>query len=418
MKVLSVAWKDLQILLKDRGTVVQLFLLPLLFIAITSGAFTAMTAGEGQGDTRIPLPVVDLDGGEAARALLEGLDAAGGVQVQKYDPSEATALLNENELDHVLTIPAGFTNDIGENRTATLRLVSHPNASAERTESVRLVVEGVARDMALERQILASLQQMGEMVADAPPEYQEAFSVQRAQAQARSQFERASSQPLVAVIQRIPTPAEGEEQEESPSANLLAVPGYAVLFVFLTAQATAYSIFEEKKVGSFRRLLAAPIGKASLLAGKMLPNFLTALIQTAVIFAFGAFGLGLLGLTPVSLGRDPLALAAIVVVMALCSSALGLVIAAIARTENQIGGLSQVMLWVMAIVGGSIVPAFILDMFLGPLPKVVPHYWANRALDNVMIRGLTLSGVTTEMAALLAFTALFFVIGLWRFDFE
>ncbi len=418
MKALSVAWKDLQILLKDRGTLVQLFVLPLLFIVITSGALTAMTAGEAQGDTRIPLPVVDLDGGEAARTLLEGLDAAGGVLVQSYDRSEAMALLDENKLDQVLTIPAGFTEDLAQHRTATLRLVSHPNASPAKSESLRLVVEGVARDMALEAQILASLQQMGEMLADSPPEYQKAFAVERTQAQARSQFERASSQPLVAVRQRIPNPEEGEEQEESPDANLLAVPGYAVLFVFLTAQATAYSIYEEKKVGSFRRLLAAPIGKASLLAGKMLPNFLTGLIETAVIFAFGGFGLRLLGLASVSLGRDPLALGLIVVLMALCSSALGLVIAAIARTENQIGGLSQLILWVMAIVGGSIVPTFILEMFLGPLPRVVPHYWANRALDNVMIRGLTLSGVTTEIAALLGFTVLFFAIGLWRFEFE
>lgn len=416
MKALSVAWKDLQIRLKDRGMVVQLFLLPLLFIVVTSGALSAMSAGEGQADVRIPLPVVDLDGGEAARTLLAGLETAGGVQVQPYDRSEATALLNENELNHVLTIPEGFTEDIGENRTATLRLVSHPNASTKQTESLQLVVEGVARDMALERQILASLQQMGEMVAGSPPEYQEAFSVERAQAQARSQFERASSQPLVAVRQRVPTPA--EDEEDTPSADLGAVPGYAVLFVFLTAQATAYSIYEEKKVGSFRRLLAAPISKASLLAGKMLPNFLTALIQTAVIFAFGSFGLRLLGLASVSLGRDPLALGLIVVLMALCSSALGLVIAAVARTENQIGGLSQLMLWVMAIVGGSIVPTFVLEMFLGPLPSVVPHYWANRALDNVMLRGLTFSGVTTEMAALLGFTILFFAIGLWRFEFE
>ena len=418
MKALSVAWKDLHILLKDRGTAIRLLVLPLLFIVITSGALTAMTADQNQGDRRIPLPVVDLDGGEAARTLVDGLEAAGGVQVQQYDPSEATALLNENELDHVLTIPAAFTEDLAQNRAVTLRLVSHPNAGTARTESVRLVVEGVARDMALETQILASLQQMGQMLADAPPEYQAAFAVERTQAQARSQFERASSQPLVAVTQRVPTPVGGEEQEELASANLLAVPGYAVLFVFLTAQATASSIYEEKKVGSFRRLLAAPISKASLLAGKMLPNFLTALVQTAVIFAFGAFGLRLLGIASVTLGRDPLALALVVVLMALCSSALGLVIAAIARTENQIGGLSQLMLWVMAIVGGSIVPGFILEMFLGPLPRIVPHYWANRALDNVMIRGLTLSGVTTEMAALLGFTALFFVIGLWRFEFE
>ena len=49
---------------------------------------------------------------------------------------------------------------------------------------------------------------------------------------------------------------------------------------------------------------------------------------------------------------------------------------------------------------------------------VVPHYWANLALDNLMVRGATLAGVTTEVAALPGFTALFFAIGVWRFDFD
>ena len=100
------------------------------------------------------------------------------------------------------------------------------------------------------------------------------------------------------------------------------MPGFAVLFVFLTAQTTARSIYDEKKVGSFRRLLAAPMSKASLLAGKMLPNFFTGLIQTAVIFAFGTIGMRLLGLTPMTLGNAPLAVALVAVLVALCSSAL------------------------------------------------------------------------------------------------
>jgi ABC-2 type transport system permease protein len=59
-----------------------------------------------------------------------------------------------------------------------------------------------------------------------------------------------------------------------------------------------------------------------------------------------------------------------------------------------------------------------LEQFLGPLPKIVPHYWANHALTNLMTRGLGLADVTTDMAALLGFTALFFIVGLWRFDFD
>jgi len=414
MSALSIAFKDLQIFFKDRGALIQLFLLPILFIVVLSGALGEI--GAGGEDAPIPLPVVDLDAGVAAQTLLDGLDAAGGVRVELYDQEEAQALLDDGELDRVLTIPTSFTSDIADNRQVTLRLVSHSDADAEETEAVRLVVEGVAGDMALESQVLASLQQMGEMQANAPDEYQQAFAVERMQAQARSQFERAQTQPLVGVVQTVP--GQEGEREVDPDLDEVVVPGFAVLFIFLTAQTTARSIYDEKKVGSFRRLLAAPMSKASLLAGKMLPNFVTALVQTAVIFAFGSIGLRLLGLKPVTLGNAPVALVLVTLLIALCSSALGIVIAAIARTENQIGGISTLLLWGMGIIGGSIFPLFALEDFLGSLPKIVPHYWANRALDNLMIREFGLADVTTEMVVLLGFTALFFAIGLWRFEFE
>jgi len=414
MKTLSVAWKDMQIFFKDRGAVIQLFLLPLLFIVVFSGALAAI--GSGDEDTRTPLAVVDLDGGEAAQTLLDGLNEAGGVRVTRYEQDKALALLDEHELARVLTIPANFTTDLVDNRQVTLRLVNHPDADAEETETVQLVIEGVVLDMSLQRHILASLQQMGDMQANAPEEYQEAFSAERLQAQARVQFERAQTQPLVELVRTFPE--QQGEREEMPDAAQLAVPGFTIMFVFLTAQMTARSIYDEKKVGSFRRLLAAPMSKASLLAGKMLPNFVTGLIQIGVIFAFGTIGLRLMGLTPLTLGDHPLVVALVAVLVALCSSGLGTLIAAIARTENQIGGLSAVVLWVMGVLGGSFIPLFYLENFLGPLPRIVPHYWVNHAFNDLMIRGLGLADVAVEMAALLGFTALFFVVGLWKFDFD
>jgi ABC-2 type transport system permease protein len=203
-----------------------------------------------------------------------------------------------------------------------------------------------------------------------------------------------------------------------PDAAQLAVPGFTIMFVFLTAQTTARSIYDEKKVGSFRRLLAAPMSKASLLVGKMLPNFVTGLIQTGVIFAFGTVGMRLLGLTALSLGNAPLVVALIAVLVALCSSGLGTLIAAVARTESQIGAMSAVVLWIMGVLGGSFVPLYFLENFLGPLPRIVPHYWANRAFNDLMIRGLGLADVAVELAVLFGFTGLFFALGLWWFDFD
>ena len=415
MGAMNIAGKDLLILLKDRGVLVQLFLLPLIFIVVFSGALSAIGADDQQ-DSRIPLAVVDLDGSELAERFIEDLDRAGGVRVERYDQEEAWSLLQERKLGRVLTIPTGFAADLDADRTVTLRLVNHPDASLEWTEAVRLVIGGAAQDLSLQYQILASLDQMAAMQADVP-EVSLLFTAERMAAQAQSQFERSRTRPLIAVVQRVPQIAE-RELPGFPDPVQLAVPAFTVLFVFLTAQVTARSIYEEKKLGSFRRLLAAPLSKAVLLVGKMLPNFVTALVQTAVIFAFALFGLPLMGLEPVALGRAPGAVILVAAAIALCSSVLGILIAAFARTENQIGGLSSVILWGAGILGGSFVPLFILEQFLGPLPRVVPHYWGNRAFENLLIRGLGLESVTTELTVLLGFTALFFAIGVWRFRFE
>jgi ABC-2 type transport system permease protein len=413
MKALSIAFKDLQILAKNRGDVILLFLMPLVFVVVMTGALGAI--GKGKEDTRIPLPVVNLDGGELAQELLDQVDAAGGVRVEVYQQAEAMDLLGQNEIARALIVPDDFTSAIASGQPVTLRLISHPDADSQETEAVRLVVDGVAGDMSLEIQILAALQQMGEMQAGVPGASQ-AFSVERMQAQARSQFQNAQTQPLVAVTQK--EPAQEEESEVPVSTGDIAVPGITVLFVFMTAQAAAHSIFDEKKVGTFRRLLAAPLSKASLLGGKALPSFFTGLVQIAVIFAFGIVGLDLLGLPPTTLGNQPLATILVLVLVALCSSSFGILLAAIARTESQVGGLSMLLVWGMGLVGGCLIPLFILEKFLGPLPMITPHYWANRALIDLMVRGRGLADVATEIAVLLGFTLAFFAIGLWRFKFD
>jgi ABC-2 type transport system permease protein len=196
------------------------------------------------------------------------------------------------------------------------------------------------------------------------------------------------------------------------------VPGYTIIFVFVTAGNTAYSIYKEKKDGSFRRLLAAPMSKATLLAGKMLPNFIIALIQITVIFAVSIFVLPMMGLGRLTLGQDPLALVLVSLMIALCSTGMGILIAALARTEAQIGGLSTLLLWTMGAVGGCLFPPFLLGGILDTIGKIVPHYWAIQAYHDLIVRGRGLADVTTELLALAVFTVIFMAIGLWRFEFD
>jgi ABC-2 type transport system permease protein len=410
---LSVARKDIKIFLKERGTLLYLFLVPVVFIlAFSVGAGAA-------GDPKehaIPLPVVNLDAGsEASQALLDALDQGGGIQSELYDQATANARLDKGRISRVLTIPANYAADLQAGKPVTLHLVNSPGASASTSEAVHRMVAGVAADLSLETQLIASFRQMAGMQAVASLE-QQAFASELVLEQARSQFERARTEPLLGIKETWPGHLlEGDEKDINPLT--VSVPGIAVLFIFLTAQTTAQSIYQEKRVGSFRRLLAAPISRSTILVGKMTPNFLTGLAQTVVLFGVGVLVLPALGLGSMTLGNDPLALFLVCLVVLLCSTSLGVLIAAIARTEGQISGLSQVVLWVLGFAGFLLVqmPS---NPTLDTISQVIPHYWATTAFLDLFVRGQGLADIMPSLLALLGFTVVFLAVGLWRFRFN
>ena len=410
MKITSIAWKDIQIFVRDRGAVITSFLLPMLFIVVFSYAFS----GIGDVDEVITLPVVNMDGGETARELIDQVNRVAGVETKLYEEADARARVEGEQIEYALFIPAGFSDSVAAGQPVTLVLVSGPSADGASVEAMRTVVDGVSRDLSLQTQLIAGFQQMDQMMQAS--EGEGVFTSDLAVAQAQSQFERAKTAPLVGI--ELKTPDAILREREEFSAVGLTVPGATVLFVFLMAGTTAMSIYSEKKTGTFRRLLAAPLAKAELLTGKMLPGFVIVLIQIAIIFAASILLLPLIGLDRLYLGNDLLAVVVVSVLVALCSASLGLLIASVARTEAQISGISVVALWVMGAVSGAFVPTFFLGDFLGTIGKVTPHYWAVSAYTALFVRGQVLTDIGVELAILAGFTLVFFAIGLWRFKFE
>jgi ABC-2 type transport system permease protein len=410
MNSIVVAVKDLRILLGDRGQVVMLLLLPLVFVV----AFSAVLGLQGTGSEAITLHVAVPEGaGPAAEELIGLLAANKGVALKLTTAEEGDAALEAGEIDRLLLVPESFTSNVEAGRPSVLRIVTLEGANGDQTEAIRLIVDGVADDLALEFQIVSALERMGEMMG-ASPEGSQTFTAERAVRQASEQFERAKNQPLISVETALPSRIVAER--EAFSAVDLSVPGLAVLFAFLTATNTAASLFRERKDGTFRRLLVAPMSKASMLVGKLLPNMAKTLFQILVLFMAGRFLLPLIGVGSLSLG-DPFALAAIAVAIAVCSSTLGLLLGAIAKTENQISTLGAVVLWVMGAVSGAFIPQFFLGEFLGTVGKLIPHYWAIAAFQDVLVRGEGVGGIGGELAVLGGFAVVFGAVGAWRFRF-
>jgi ABC-2 type transport system permease protein len=261
-----------------------------------------------------------------------------------------------------------------------------------------------------------SLDQLRAMQS-AMPYADQYINEQRVMDQVETQREIATERPLVSVEQTTPMGSAEEEAQISNLGQSVAV-GFAVLFVFLTSQNAAMSIFREKRQGSFRRLMAAPISKVTLMSGKLLPNLIMTLVQIIIIFLVGIFLLPLMGIPALDLSSDPLGLILTALTVALCSTSLGLLLASIARTQGQLGGISGGLLWVAGVLGGSIIPIFLFPDILKNIAKFVPHYWANQAFYGLILRGETLAVIWPDLLVLLGFTAAFFTIGLWRFDFD
>jgi ABC-2 type transport system permease protein len=410
MNAFSIAVKDLRILARDSGLLIQLFLLPLVFVIGFTLVFSA-----SNGDDVITLPVVNRDGNSSTvQDLVEGLNGSGALEVQLMEESDAMSQVEAGDIMRVLTIPAGFSADLAAGKRATLELVNNPDAGVEQSAAVREVINGVAQDLSLETQLIEAFHQMDQMMGLASEEYQ-VFTAPRIEAQAKSQFERSRTTPLISVSEQMPTSLVGEQDK---LGSQTAVAGFIVLFVFLTAQATAQSVYDEKKVGSFRRLLTAPLSRVELMVGKIIPNFIVTLAQIVIIFAAAVWILPLIGMDRLSLGEDPLAVVTLSLVLALCSTSLGVLIAALARTEGQIGGLSNVGLWVMGALGGAFMPTFLMGDFLSMVGKLVPHGWATEAFYDLLLRGKVLADIGTELAVLAGFTLVFAAVGIWRFEFE
>jgi ABC-2 type transport system permease protein len=410
---LSVARKDCRILLKDRGTLIYLFVLPLLFILAFGGAAGVESTPE---EKAILLPVVNLDAGsEASQTLLDALNQGGGIQCELYDEAKARALLDRGKIVRLLTIPANYAVDLQSGHAVMLHLVNASDASVTKSEAVHRVVAGVAADLSLQSQLISSFRQMADMQAGVSPE-QQAFTTEIIVEQAQSQFERSRTEPLLGLEEGWPEHLLEQDEQELNPLNVY-VPGFAVLFIFLAAQTTAQSIYEEKKTGSFRRLLAAPINKLTILVGKMAPNFITGLVQIVVLFGAGVYLFPVIGLDSMALGNDPLALALVCLIVLLCSTSLGVLIAGIARTEAQVSALSQFLLWIFGFAAIWLDKIALTSSF-GIVSRLIPHTWANGAFLDLFVRGHGLTDIVPSILVLLGFTLAFFAVGLWRFDYR
>jgi ABC-2 type transport system permease protein len=154
----------------------------------------------------------------------------------------------------------------------------------------------------------------------------------------------------------------------------------AILFVFLTVQFGVLGLLEERQNGTMQRLLAAPIGRWSIVAGKALTSFVLGIVSMTVLVVGTTLLLG-------AEWGNSLAVAVMVLAGVIAAMGILFVVAAFARTPEQAANLQTVIAFVLAMLGGAFFPIYLLGGFIGKLSLITPHAWFLRGLGDIAAGG-------------------------------
>jgi ABC-2 type transport system permease protein len=109
---------------------------------------------------------------------------------------------------------------------------------------------------------------------------------------------------------------------------------------------------------------------------------------------------------------------AVMVLFTLCVTALAFAVSTFLKTEQQANSVSLLLALTMAPLGGSWWPLDIVPEFMRVIGHLTPVAWAMDAFQTLIFEQGTLLTILPNMAILLGFTAVFFIIAVRRFRYE
>jgi ABC-type multidrug transport system permease subunit len=362
VKMLAVMLKDLRLICRDRYGLVGLLVVPIVVIMVIAAATQS-----GDGSKSIVLPVVNEDQGPVATALIRALGEH--LDVRQVSRASAHRLVAEvNDAPAALILPPELSKRYLAQKPSTVELLTDP-AQWQALDAVKVIM----------------------LLAD------------RETASLGDPF----SQELLSVRERSIT---GDRLSFSSLEQ--NIPGFSLMFVLLTLIfSVALALREEEVWNTSARLAVASVAPASLLGGKLLARLIVGTAQLLLLLLFGHFVYGL------GLGHSPVAVFAAAVAVVASMTCFAAVVAAFVRTREQAVPVGLAVAFVLASFGGLFWPVSDLPRAMQAIANLLITTWSISTIQNVMFRGRDLTGVSTGLCVLAAYSLVSFFIALRLFRY-
>jgi ABC-2 type transport system permease protein len=405
--IISLALKDMRILLRNKGRIFFTFVWPIIVTILFGLAF----GGSNDPQSKVKIALVDEDNTHGSRAFAKSLEES--FELTAMDRAAAENAVRRGSRTGYIVLTPGF-GDASERmfygEPKQIELGVDPARKAEAGMIEGLLMKHAATDMqhlfadpnASSRMVDKAL---GEM-KQAPPD--QVASVQRflgelkafvntPQSQAAT-TQQAQWQPLKVIAKNV-----ARERTGPDNAFEITFPQGVIWGLLGCMMSFGISLVTERTHGTFVRLRMSPLTRAQILGGKALACFAAIVLVEIVLFII-AWNFGV---RPSSI---PL-LAAACLSAAVCFVGFMMLIAGLGRTEETASGAAWSVMMPLSLFGGAMVPTFVMPPWMQSIGFISPIRWAILAIEGGVWRNFAAAEMAMPCALLISVGVVCFILG-------
>lgn len=353
-------WKEYLHIARDRATLFQVLMIPMLQLVVLSFAATFRI-------TSTDVFLVDQDQSAVSRGLVTRLAGTGYFDIvgSSFDPEDANAALMRRDATMVLRIPRGFEDDIVKDRQGSVQIALNSEQGA---------AAGIVRSYAI-----AVLNDYGREMSS------EVTAATGGRASGVGGGIRVSTRSWY-----------------NPTLRYLdyMVPGLMVALVTIIGTLlTAQNIAREKELGTLEQLNVTPLTRVQFIAGKLLPFWLLAIgeLTGGLLLARFVFDIPFRGNVLLVYG-----IAAIYLGAAL---GMGLLISTLAETQQQAMFVTFFVMMIYLLMSGLYTPVSSMPDWVQTVAEINPGKHFVGVMRSVLLRGARAGDLLDEVLALSLFAA-------------
>lgn len=404
MKLLATIKKDVRILLRDRIGLTLMFGMPILLVLIVTSIQNNVF--QPFSKNKILLIINNLDTAQSSQELIRAIDNIGLFRLEYIRANDdMLPAMQKDNAQLGLVIPVNFSAQV--------------SATAKEKAGKALHSFGLDGDTVLRQTGADSLQLLFNPGIEPSLKLSTAGAINGAIQMVES---RQIIRNIYLSINEKPLPDSLASQMLSSSLGLKEiavskdgraiplnatqhnVPAWTIFAMFFVVMSLGGSVVREKLNGSFIRLKTLPTNYIIALLSKQITYLGVTFLQAFVLFGMGVWLFPFIGLPALSLPHDGLGLVLVTLLCGWCAVSYAILVGVVARTQEQANGFGAVSVVILSILGGLMIPSFIMPGGFQTIMQFSPLHWALQSYYGLFLEGGKLKDILINVLPLLVIT--------------